>query len=77
MIKPDKHTNLDISILSISAFILTTINRRKVIGYDQMLKKTIKQFDEGSKEIYPYALNFLFLLGKLDYDAQKDTFSSI
>ena len=77
MIKPDRHTNPDYSVINISAFILKQIKAQNSIGYDKLLEKVMKGLGEKCKENYPYSLNFLFLLGKLDYREQTDTFISI
>jgi len=76
MIKPDRHTNPDYSVINISAFILKQIKAQNSIGYDKLLEKAIKELGTKCKENYPYALNFLFLLGKLDYQEQTDSFIS-
>lgn len=75
MIKPDRHTNPDYSVINISAFILKQIKSQYNIEYDKLLEKVIKELGEKAKENYPYALNFLFLLGKLNYQQQTDTFT--
>ena len=74
MIKPDRHMNPDFSVLNISAFVLKQLNPFYEISYDDLLKKVIENIGEGAKENYPYALNFLFLLGKIIYSEQTDSF---
>lgn len=74
MIRPDRHTNLDYSVVNISSFILGELNTYYAIEYDNLLKKVISTLGEEAIENYPYALNFLFLMGKLKYDPQNDSF---
>lgn len=74
MIKPDRHTNPDTSIVNIGAFILKQLNSFYDISYDDLMKKVIDNIGESSKENYPYALSFLYLLGKLEYIEQTDSF---
>lgn len=74
MIKPDRHTNPDISVINISAFILTQINSFYDISYDDLLKKVVDNIGEGAKENYPYALDFLYLLGRIVYMGKTDSF---
>ncbi|MFC1226665.1 hypothetical protein SAMN04488511_102303 [Pedobacter suwonensis] len=74
MIKPDRHTNPDYSVINISAYILRQLKAQYIIGYDQLLEKVVKGMGEKSRENYPYALNFLYLLGKLQYKEANDTF---
>lgn len=75
MIRPDRHTNPDYSVINISAFILKQLNAFYAVSYDSLLKKVIDHLGEESRENYPYALNFLFLLGKLNYQQESDSFT--
>lgn len=74
MIRPDRHTNLDYSVVNISAFILKELNAYYHISYDTLLHKVTDTLGSQARENYPYALNFLFLLGKLNYDQSTDSF---
>ena len=74
MIRPDRHMNPDFSVINISAYILKQLNPFYEISYDDLSKKVIENIGEGAKENYPYALNFLFLLGKIIYLEQTDSF---
>jgi hypothetical protein len=74
MIKPDRHTNPDTSVINIGAFILQQLNSLYDISYDNLMKKVVDNIGEGAKENYPYAINFLYLLGKVEYIEQTDSF---
>ncbi len=74
MIRPDKHTNLDLSLMNISSFILNRLLSSTDIGYDALKDMIISEMGEKCIVNYPYALNFLFLLGKIDYLQESDTF---
>lgn len=74
MINPDRHTNLDISVLNIVAFILGRLSEHYEVSYDKLMVEVINSIGEDAKENYPYAINFLFLIGKINYDEQNDTF---
>jgi hypothetical protein len=76
MIRPDRHMNPDFSVINISAFILKQLNPFYDIGYDDLMKKVIDNIGEEAKENYPYALNFLYLLGKIIYLEQTDSFKN-
>lgn len=75
MIKPDRHTNPDYSVINISAYVLRQLNAQYSISYDHLLEKVVKGMGEKAKENYPYALNFLYLLGKVNYKEATDTFT--
>lgn len=74
MIKPDRHTNPDFSVINISAFILRQLKSQYDVSYDKLLEKVITGMGERAKENYPYALSFLFLMGKLTYKEKTDSF---
>lgn len=77
MIRPDRHTNPDFSVINLSAYILSQLNMHYTIGYDSLLQKVAANLGERSKENYPYALNFLFLMGKIEYQQNLDGFKLI
>ncbi len=74
MIKPDRHTNPDISVINISAFILMQLNEHYSISYDKIVGEIVNTLSEEARENCPYAINFLFLLDKLVYDNKTDSF---
>ena len=74
MIKLDRHSNIDISVINISAYILKQLSSYYDIKYDELLKKIVQNIGEGARENFPYALNFLYLLGKVKYIEEKDSF---
>jgi hypothetical protein len=74
MIKPDRHTNPDFSVINISAFILRQLKSQYDVSYDKLLEKVIIGMGERAKENYPFALSFLFLMGKLTYKEATDSF---
>lgn len=76
MIKPDRHTNPNYSILNISTFILTELNVYYAIQYDKLLNKIVSVLGDEAKINFPYALNFLFLMGKLNYEQETDSFKA-
>lgn len=74
MLRPDKHMDLDISVVNISSYILLSFKRRNKIGYDELLNSIKNKLDDNFEELYPYALNFLFLLDKIKYEEKTDSF---
>lgn len=75
MLRPDRHTNPDVCVINIASFILIQFKRRNRIGYDELLEAIIPESSNDIEENYPYALNFLYLLGKIDYDVNSDCFT--
>jgi len=74
MITPHKYLNLDFSLINISALIIEKLQKNDSLKYDDLLKSIIHTLGEKAKEIFPYALNFLFLLDKIIYLPKLDAF---
>ncbi len=74
MITPTKYMNLDYSLLYVSAMLISEFNKQPIITYDELLQITFNKIGKQAKEITPYALNFLFLLGIIDYHNDLDLF---
>lgn len=74
MIKPNRHTNPDYSVINISAFIIKILKAQYSIEYEKLLGKVTNELGEKAKENYLYSLNFLYLLDKIKYIEQTDTF---
>jgi hypothetical protein len=75
MIKPNRHTNPDYSVINISAYIIKLLKAQYSIEYDKLQSKVLKGLGEKAKENYPYALNFLFILDKIKYQELTDSFT--
>lgn len=76
MIKLDRHSNPKFSLINISSIILSELNAFYSIQYDGLLQKVINILGEEAKVNFPYALNFLYLLGKLNYEQNTDSFKA-
>ena len=74
MIVPTKDMNLDYSLLNVSAVLINEFNKQPVISYDDVLQISINKIGKNAKEITPYAINFLFLLGIIEYHITLDAF---
>ena len=51
MLKPDKHTNLKLSVFNIAAIIIRKIKKEEILKYDELLTSVIKETNENSKEL--------------------------
>jgi hypothetical protein len=74
MIKLDKHSNLDFSVINISALVIKNLSISPNTRYDDLLRYVISELGERADTNFPYALNFLYLLNKITYNQQTDTF---
>jgi len=77
MIKLDRHTNPKFSMINISSIILSELNAFYSVQYDSLLKKVVNILGDEARVNFPYALNFLYLLGKLIYEQNTDSFKAI
>jgi hypothetical protein len=73
MLTPKKHLNLDVSVLRISAIILRELTKRGVIELERMRTIIIRRTGPDGELAFLSALNFLFLLGKVEYHLKNDT----
>jgi len=74
MIKPNKLTNLDLSVIRVSAITLKMLKKKRYIGYSELLKNLCDLTNEDVQYILMGVLNFLFLLGKIEYHQHTDSF---
>lgn len=74
MIRPTKYTQLRLSVLNIASVIFKEINTLKTISYDELLQKAESALGDDVRHGFVYALDFLYALGRIDYDAEADAF---
>jgi hypothetical protein len=77
MIRPHKYLNLDKSVLNVSSIILSVLLDSKLLKYDDLYQKARAKLGNDVKYVFLPALNFLFLLGKIDYHQDIDTLELI
>jgi hypothetical protein len=74
MIIPSKHLDLERSVLRVSSEVLRALRKRRVMSHDALVRFIRgKVGDDGDIVVFP-ALNFLYLLGRLEYHIKTDTF---
>lgn len=75
MIKPHRFLNLESSVLYLGAKILNHLKQNGAIKYDELFDLIAKdKLSEKSKSMFIPTLNFLYLLGKIDYNQDLDAF---
>lgn len=72
MITPEKHLNLELSIIRIAAMLLKKLKRLKIMKMDEIAESAKKIAGEDAYIILPGVLSFLYLLGKVEYHEQTD-----
>jgi hypothetical protein len=74
MIKGHKYLNLDVSVINVSALIIKKLKKDNFLQYDELLGFVMSVLGKNSKEVFIYALNFLFLVDKIQYFPEIDAF---
>lgn len=69
---PDKFMNFNSCTLKVGAEILKILIKNKKIKYPILYKKIEEIYKEDTTYIFFPALNFLYLLGKINYKAKSD-----
>lgn len=72
MIKPDKYTNLKLSIIGISYVLLRSV-KDKYVKLDKVFADVSAELGDDAKYNMMNALNFLYMTGKIDYNMRRDS----
>jgi len=73
MLTPRKHLDLNTSLLRIASIMLKELHKRGVIEMMTLKQRVIRRVGNNGELMFLPALNFLYLLGKVEYHAQNDT----
>lgn len=71
MLRPTKHSHPDRTIINVSLLLLSRLKVRRVDEYD-VLRKFAKKNVVGGDVLFLPALNFLFLMGLIEYRPKTD-----
>ena len=77
MLMPEKHMDLDKSVLMVAGFILKYMCKNKVTKVDTLLSFLEKNVGDGVHEVFLTSLTLLHALNRLDYLYQNDTLTLI
>ena len=72
MLRPTKHSHPDRTVISVSLLLLARLKARRADDYNSLLKYAKKNTSGGDVLFLP-ALNFLYLLGLIQYLPKTDT----
>jgi len=72
MLKPDKHTNPVLSVVNIAGLIIKQIKSDEIVSYDDLLINLKNNTSDSVKDVFHYALSFLYLLDKVEYIPELD-----
>jgi len=71
MLRPTKHSHPDRTVVNMSLLLLARLHKRRLEGYGQ-LRAYAKKAVAGGDILFLPALNFLFLLGLIEYRPKTD-----
>ena len=72
MIKPNKYTNIDLSVINIGGVILKALASCPVQKYSELEDAVVSSYGSSAKVVFLNALSFLYLLGKINYQPSAD-----
>ena len=71
MLRPTKHSHPDRTVINVSVLLLARLKARRVDEYD-VLRKFAKKSVVGGDVLFLPALNFLYLMGLIEYRPKTD-----
>lgn len=71
MLRPTKHSHPDCTVIYVSLLLLARLKSQRLDDYDS-LRKAAKESVSGGDVLFLPALNFLYLMGLIDYRPKTD-----
>ncbi|WP_272245328.1 ABC-three component system middle component 8 [Vibrio europaeus] len=71
LLKPNKNANPDLTVMATSTFLLKRIKKNKVVTITD-LRLALLENDKSSTPLLESSLEFLFLLGLIEYHTKND-----
>ena len=71
MLRPTKHSHPDRTVINVSLLLLARLETRRIDDYDA-LRKFAKKSVIGGEVLFLPALNFLYLMGLIEYRPKTD-----
>ncbi|WP_036878929.1 hypothetical protein [Xylanibacter oryzae] len=72
MLKPDKYMNLDMSVINVGGLIIKSLLSCPVQKYVEVENYVLTALGNAVKPVIIYALDFLYMLGKILYITNSD-----
>lgn len=76
LLLPNKNSHPDLTIISVSSFLLSIMRKERVHNYSDLLLK-LSNYDKRAVYLFTSSLELLFLLGLLQYHLKNDTLEYI
>ena len=75
MIAPNKHTDINTSVLYVAGLALKEISKSGIVKFDDLKRAVTSKVGVNLGDSFEYAVSFLFLLDKIVYNQSSHTFS--
>ena len=72
MITPDKHLDLNLCVLRAGAELLRFLRRERIASVAKLRERLVSSMGPDADVNFQASINFLFLLGRIDYHPQAD-----
>jgi hypothetical protein len=72
MLRPTKHSHPDRTVVNVALLLLARLQSRRLEEYDT-LREYVKKSVAGGEVLFLPALNFLYVLGLIDYRPKTDS----
>lgn len=76
MIRPNKHSHPDKTVIAASTVILRRLRNKRTETFDE-LRRCLAKYDADSVSLFFPAVNLLFLLGLVEYRSKNDSFEYV
>jgi hypothetical protein len=73
MIRPAKHLNLNICVLRAASILLQRLQVQRLCRFEE-LRRSLAPLGPDADVLFLPTIHFLYLLGRVDYHAQTDSF---
>lgn len=76
MLRPNKHSHPDRTVVNVALVLLRELRSKRICDYDHLLDSARRNV-AGGEFLFLGAMNFLFLLGLVDYHRKNDNFEYV
>mgnify|MGYP001157863330 CR=1 FL=1 len=77
MLRPNKYLDINKCVVTVSALVLKELKDVPAFPLTELRDKILYKLGDDVKYNFDYALRFLFLLGKIDYNQENDVLELI
>ncbi len=77
MIRPGENFDFNMSVIRVGGLIIEEFKEVDYFRFDDLLNALIRRTDQRVKAVFIPALSFLFLLGKIRYHQDIDSFELV